>query len=240
MFPKNLPGHRAGGQSPLYVALALSLALHVAILSSDQLLALFQREPPARGALPKVSVTLIRLTPEPPQAAPPKPPPAIKPTPEPAPKPKPGVAEARLDAPETNDPPAPPVPPVPDPPQPGEEPVETADLPPQTLIGSSVPDYPKEVLRLGLQGCVLYALDVDRSGGVERVEIMQSDHPGVFDEAIIAAQRQGRYFPAFKEGRPVKSRIFGVASFEIEGSPPLNCALRFVDKVRGRALLLRE
>jgi TonB family protein len=239
MFSKNF--HRAGGRLPLYAALALSLLLHAAILSADQLQALWQRHPPAGGALPKVSVKLVRLTPEPPQAVPPKPVPAVKSTAKspPRPAPKSGVTEAQIAAPKTSEPPEPPAPPVPEP-QAKDEPVEVADVAPQTLIGTSVPDYPKEVLRLGLQGCVLYALDVDRSGGVERVEIMQSDHPGIFDEAIIAAQQQGRYFPAFKGGRPVKSRIFGVASFEIEGSAPLNCAVRFVDKVRGRALVLRE
>lgn len=223
---------RARAPSPLYIALALSLALHLTILSSEQLLALWQREPPPGGGLPRVTVTIVRLTPEPPQAAIPTPPAAVKPRPVPAPRPE--VAEAQLVTPEATTPPAPAEPPA------EEITLETVDQAPQTIIATSVPDYPKEVLRLGLYGCVLYALDVDRSGAVERVEIVQSDHPGVFDEAIIATQREGRYLPAFKGGRPVKSRIFGVASFEIEGNPPLYCAMRFVDKVRGRAMVLRE
>lgn len=237
MFSRTLPGRRADSHVPLSIALAVSLLLHVAIFSSDRLLALLWRQPPPGDALPKVSVTIRRLTPEPPNPAPPSPVAASRPrseAPQPRPAPAPDSDAAYPAAPESGNPPAAAEPPA------GQSPPETADVAPQTLLGTRAPDYPKEVLRLGLQGCVLYALDVDRSGGVERVEIMQSDHPGLFDAAIVAAQQSGRYLPAFKGGRPVKSRIFGVASFEIEGNPPLNCALRFVDQVGGRALVLRE
>lgn len=220
---------------PLAGSLALSLALHLLILFG-QLPTFIDPQP--HSPLPRFEVKMVEL-----------PPPAAAPARVKAPLPPPSRtlltrpdSEARV-----TDPGKPAD--LPEPAEPAEKPVADSDPPldaaeraridraylpdaslqrkAQAITAAPTPDYPPEALRRGLAGCVLAVVYVGEGGQVDRVDILRSDHPGVFDQAVTQAQRGASYLPAAKNGRPAKSRILGVATFEIEGQAPLRCEQRY-------------
>lgn len=66
--------------------------------------------------------------------------------------------------------------------------------------------YPPEAQRRGLSGRTILSLVVDRSGRVERAEVLRAEPPGVFDQAALAAARSLRFEPALKRGEPVSAK----------------------------------
>lgn len=90
------------------------------------------------------------------------------------------------------------------------------------------PEYPTEALQRKLEGCVLASVTVGPTGEVVDVRILQSDHPGIFDQSVIESQRAARYLPAQKDGEAVESRVLTVAAFVLDSARKMNCALRFV------------
>lgn len=70
--------------------------------------------------------------------------------------------------------------------------------------GEIRPVYPEEARRHGITGSVVVALHIDEAGEVREVEILESNPPGVFDAAVIAAYGQARFTPAARGGRPVR------------------------------------
>lgn len=89
------------------------------------------------------------------------------------------------------------------------------------------PEYPAEALQRKLEGCVLASVTVSPSGEVSDVQILQSDHAGVFDQSVIDSQKAARYLPAQKEGGAVESRVLAVAAFVLDPGRKMNCAMRF-------------
>lgn len=113
-------------------------------------------------------------------------------------------------------------------PEPAAEPVPA----PRAVLQANAPEYPAEALAGRIVGCVLAEIYIDDVGKVERVEIAASTQPGLFDESVRKAYRENFYLPAENEGRRIKSRILGVASFELEGYAPLLCEQHFYDLAR--------
>ena len=103
---------------------------------------------------------------------------------------------------------------------------------PRAVLQAGAPEYPPEALAGRIVGCVLAEIYVDDLGRVERVEIAASTEPGIFDESVRKAYGENFYVPAENAGRRVRSRILGVASFELEGFAPLLCEQHFVDLAR--------
>lgn len=143
---------------------------------------------------------------------------------------------AIIEAPEASKPPAEPERPVP---EPALSEAEKANINPRYFAESAVdrkataldearaPEYPPAALEQGVTGCVLVMVYIGASGAVENIDVIRSDPPGVFDRDAMRAFINKRYLPAIKGDTPVRSRVPGVASFELQGKPPLYCALRY-------------
>jgi len=96
-----------------------------------------------------------------------------------------------------------------------------------SLDEARAPEYPPAALKQGLIGCVLVMVYIGVNGTVENIEVVRSDPPGIFDRDAMRAFINKRYLPAIKGDSPVRSRVPGIASFELEGKPPLYCAMRY-------------
>lgn len=70
--------------------------------------------------------------------------------------------------------------------------------------GSIVPDYPDQARRRNQEGTLKLMVKIDDLGRVRDVEVVESDLPGVFDDAALEAFRNARFHPAMKDGRPVR------------------------------------
>ncbi len=79
---------------------------------------------------------------------------------------------------------------------------EAVDEPPRVL-SRATPDYPGRAEDQGIQGYVLFKLQVSRAGRVERVWVLESDPPGIFEAAAEKAVRQYSFSPARFKGRVV-------------------------------------
>jgi protein TonB len=79
---------------------------------------------------------------------------------------------------------------------------EAVDVPPR-VIARVAPEYPRRAEEREIEGHVVFKLRVSREGQVERVWILESEPPGVFDAAAEKAVRQFRFSPARYHDRPV-------------------------------------
>ncbi|HEY6895662.1 MAG TPA: TonB family protein [Rhodocyclaceae bacterium] len=106
---------------------------------------------------------------------------------------------------------------------------ETAAAPVEAVITDQPvpPEYPAEARRRKLEACVLAAVSVGVGGEVERVEILASDVPGVFDQSVIESQQSAHYLPARRQGEAAASRVLAVAEFVLEPGRRLGCAARY-------------
>lgn len=75
--------------------------------------------------------------------------------------------------------------------------------------------YPLEAVRRGQEGSVKLKLKVDEFGVVQDVSIIESNPPGVFDDAVLAAVKKEHFIPAVKDGRPVRSLIYSRVDFKL-------------------------
>ncbi|MGC4088113.1 MAG: TonB-dependent siderophore myxochelin receptor MxcH [Polyangiaceae bacterium] len=86
------------------------------------------------------------------------------------------------------------------------------ELRPPELLESVVPDYPDAARAERLEGVVQLRVDIDASGNVVGVEVLEAAGHG-FDEAAQAAVRKYRFKPAERGGQPIPSRIRLSVSF---------------------------
>jgi TonB family protein len=95
--------------------------------------------------------------------------------------------------------------------------LDAADRPPLIRSGSiSDADYPRAAARIGAEGTVVAALDVDERGGLTGCRIEQSGgHPALDEKTCEVAQRL-RFSPARRAGQPVA----GVYEFSIDWRLP--------------------
>lgn len=94
--------------------------------------------------------------------------------------------------------------------------------------------YPKEAEAGALEAEVVLSLDVDETGRVTAVRVVQAAGHG-FDDAAARAAAEFLFRPAERHGRPVKSRILYRYSFHFRPPPALRKAT--VGKLRGRITL---
>jgi TonB family protein len=76
------------------------------------------------------------------------------------------------------------------------------------------PEYPEKAYRRLLSGKVVVELDLDESGRVERAVAVRADPGGYFEEAAEKAFLAARFTPGMRGGRPVKVRMRMEVSFE--------------------------
>jgi protein TonB len=125
-----------------------------------------------------------------PAAASPAPAPP-QPLPSPAPASPPPERTAATPAPARPDPPPAPVPAPPAP----SAPVAAAPAS-RALLSRVQPRFPEAALRRRLEGEVEVLLTVAPDGGVEAVEVLRAEPPGVFEREAVLAARRWRYAPA--------------------------------------------
>lgn len=68
------------------------------------------------------------------------------------------------------------------------------------------PQYPRKAAMTGKQGWVRLQFDVNETGGVENVEVVESRPPRIFDQAAKRALLKWKYQPKLQDGKPVAMR----------------------------------
>lgn len=77
------------------------------------------------------------------------------------------------------------------------------------------PAYPEKGVELGVDGKVVLLLLIDEAGVVKEASVVEADPEGVFEESALAAFRNARFAPAQKSGRAVKSRVLIRVTYEL-------------------------
>ena len=74
---------------------------------------------------------------------------------------------------------------------------------PVILVGSGDLVYPESARKQELSGFVTVRYDVSAEGAISNVVVVESEPPGVFDEAVLAYVRTWMFLPATKAGEPI-------------------------------------
>ena len=82
-------------------------------------------------------------------------------------------------------------------------------------IGKILPEYPDGARQRNQEGTLKLMLKIDDLGRVREVAVVESDFPGVFDQAALDAFRQARYQPAMKDGHPVRYQAYIRVTFKL-------------------------
>lgn len=77
------------------------------------------------------------------------------------------------------------------------------------------PQYPYKAARRGIEGWVRVRFEVTETGTVEDVQVLESDPPGVFEQAAIKAVYRWRFKPRIVNGQPTASTAEQVVDFEL-------------------------
>ncbi|MGM0413381.1 MAG: energy transducer TonB [Pseudomonadota bacterium] len=80
---------------------------------------------------------------------------------------------------------------------------DTVDEPPEPRSQGELP-YPPEAKRDGITGYVVLNLLINAEGEVEKVQVLEAEPEGVFEEAAREAVENWRFTPARYEGRDVR------------------------------------
>mgnify|MGYP000503876593 CR=1 FL=1 len=80
------------------------------------------------------------------------------------------------------------------------------------------PEYPSSARRKGVEGRVVLNLLIDEDGNVAKAKVVESQPPGVFDEAALAAARSWRFSPARYQGQAVKTWARQPVPFRLGGA----------------------
>lgn len=100
----------------------------------------------------------------------------------------------------------------------GEEAVhtgDTVDIAPQAVT-QEPPAYPRRAQQQGQEGYVVLSLLINQTGGIERLRIIESSPPGVFDDAAKAAVRNWTFSPGSYQGKPVKVWVNQTLNFKLK------------------------
>jgi periplasmic protein TonB len=83
-------------------------------------------------------------------------------------------------------------------------------------VSQTKPLYPYRARRLRLDGKVAVRFLVKEDGTVERIEILESAPPGVFDDSVRSALASWRFSPGKVKGKPVCTRVATSIEFKFE------------------------
>ena len=78
------------------------------------------------------------------------------------------------------------------------------------------PIYPEPATASALQGWVVLRIKLDETGKVDSVKVADASPAGVFDQSALDAFKQGKFAPAQKSGRAVKSLVEIKVWFKLE------------------------
>ncbi len=80
---------------------------------------------------------------------------------------------------------------------------DSVDAPPRPTYQAPV-EYPRQARARGTQGYVVLSLLISAAGEIEKVQVLEAQPAGVFDQAAIEGVRNWRFEPAQYQGRNVK------------------------------------
>lgn len=80
---------------------------------------------------------------------------------------------------------------------------DSVDAPPRPTYQAPV-SYPRGARSQGVQGYVVLSLLISAAGEIEKVQVLEAEPAGVFDQAAIEGVRNWRFEPAQYQGRNVK------------------------------------
>jgi TonB family protein len=86
--------------------------------------------------------------------------------------------------------------------------------PPEILSAGGVV-YPVEAKDKKVEGYVRVAYDVAIDGTVTNARVLESNPPGLFDEAALGAIRGWRFHPAIRNGKPVAQQLVSRVNFKL-------------------------
>ena len=87
---------------------------------------------------------------------------------------------------------------------------------PLTVLVRVPPVYPLRAKHRGVQGWVRVRFVVNEQGGVDKVAIVESQPPGVFDRNVIRCVSGWRFKPGTIEGTPVRAWAETTIRFKLE------------------------
>lgn len=93
---------------------------------------------------------------------------------------------------------------------------DTVDTPPRPVQQTPM-EFPKKLQDKGIEGHVVLSVLVNKTGNIERVKVIESKPPGVFDQAALDGIRQWRFEPATYKGEAVSLWIRQKVRFELQG-----------------------
>lgn len=70
-----------------------------------------------------------------------------------------------------------------------------------------VPEYPERARQREIEGEVLVSALIGIDGRVQSIQILESNPPGIFDEAVVASLQQSVFEPARYRGNPVETWV---------------------------------
>ncbi len=152
----------------------------------------------------------LPLPPPPPPPPPPAPPPPPRPQPAPAPRPAP-ASESRQRPVES----AGPVNPQPS--ADGSARITGATSPPSADYRPPQPAFPEGARQRGETGTVRVRLQVDASGQVTQVEVLETSGSRELDRATQEYFRRWRFRPALRDGQPVASEATSAMTWRLNG-----------------------
>jgi len=88
----------------------------------------------------------------------------------------------------------------------------TVDTPPKAIVRVP-PDIPKVASAEVITGAVKVRFQISSKGKVEKIKIVHSSPPGVFDENVVEALSSWVYEPAEYENSPVRISVIKVFKF---------------------------
>ncbi len=92
---------------------------------------------------------------------------------------------------------------------------DAVDTPPRP-VDRVAPEFPARARARDTSGFVTCSLLIAPDGQVRDVRVLESQPPGVFDEAAVTALRQWTFQPGEYEGQPVSVRVRQTLRFELE------------------------
>jgi TonB family protein len=85
---------------------------------------------------------------------------------------------------------------------------------PPEPINPVLPEYPRELIRTGIQGTVVLQVDIFKDGEIRKIKVVKSLSDGL-DEAAINAVKQWKFRPGRKDGKPVDTSVIIPVEFTL-------------------------
>ena len=84
------------------------------------------------------------------------------------------------------------------------------------FVRRTSPVYPTRAQLRGLEGKVELQIVFNKEGRVEELEILSSDHGGIFDRSALAAVKSWQIKPMTRDGKPVSVRFTQTVDFYLK------------------------